>query len=55
MLHVIAILAVFAAGFGAGRVHHISSLKAKLSKLESVGSADLKAAIASLKALLHIK
>lgn len=45
----IAIVAALAVGFGAGRVHHISGLKAKLLKLEEVLSAEEKAVLAKIK------
>ena len=51
MYHVISIAVVFALGFVAGRVHHLSGLKAKVLKLEAEGALDL----AKVKALLHIK
>jgi hypothetical protein len=62
MTHLIGIAVVFALGFGAGRVHHLSGLKAKFVKLETelkaqgnVASADAKKVIAEVKSLLHIK
>jgi hypothetical protein len=62
MTHLIGIAVVFALGFGAGRVHHLSGLKTKVLSLEtklklegSVVSADAKKVLAEVKTLLHIK
>ena len=41
MIHIIGIAVVFALGFGAGRTHHISSLKAKIARAEAQLGADL--------------
>lgn len=48
----IAIVISLAIGFGVGRVHHISSLKAKVVKLEETLSADEKSVVAKVKALI---
>lgn len=50
----IAIIASFAVGFGAGRVHHISSLKAKIVKLAEEAKVEEQAVIARIKALVKI-
>jgi len=47
----IAIVIAVAVGFAVGRVHHISSLKAKVVKLEETLSADEKTVVAKVKAL----
>lgn len=47
-----AILISLVIGFGVGRVHHISSLKAKVVKLEETLSADEKSVVAKVKALI---
>jgi hypothetical protein len=49
---IIAIAISLAVGFGAGRVHHISSLKAKIVKLEETLSADEKAVVAKIKSII---
>lgn len=41
------------AGFGIGRISH-AKFGAELAKLEAVADADLKAAIAKVKAALHL-
>ena len=48
----IAIVISLAVGFAAGRVHHISSLKAKIVKLEYILTADEKAILAKIKSRL---
>lgn len=47
----IAIAVSLAVGFGAGRVHHIYSLKAKVVKLAQTVSADEKVGVEKVKAL----
>jgi hypothetical protein len=42
----------FAVGFALGRVHHISSLKAKIEKLAATLKADEQAVVAKVKALV---
>lgn len=48
----IAAVVAFALGFGAGRVHHISSLKAKIAKLGATLKADEAAVVEKVKALV---
>jgi len=43
-----------ALGFGAGRVHSVSGLKAKIAMLESTLKADEAIVIAKLKVLLKL-
>jgi len=55
MFLVIAFVGVFAVGFGAGRVHHIASLEAKIAKHASSLKAEEVALVAKAKALLNLK
>jgi len=48
----VAITVSLAIGFGLGRIHHISSLKAKFVELEQTLSADEKAVVAKVKSLI---
>ena len=50
----IAIVIAAAAGFAAGRVHHVSSLKAKIVKLAAEAKAEEQAVIARVKSLVKI-
>lgn len=50
MIYAIAIS--LAIGFGLGRVHHISGLKAKIAKLETTLTSTEKAVVAKVKALI---
>lgn len=52
MLTLSAVAVLLALGFGAGRVHHISSLKSKIVKLEQTLTADEKAVVAKVKSLV---
>ena len=52
MIHVVGILAVLALGFGLGRVHKASQLKAKITSFEALAVGDAKAAYAKIKSIL---
>ena len=50
----IAIVISLAIGFGAGRVHRVSSLKAKIVKLAAEAKVEEQAVIARVKSLVKI-
>jgi hypothetical protein len=52
MFITLGVAALLALGFGAGRVHHASQLKTKLTALEATAVGDAKAAYTKIKSLL---
>jgi len=57
VLHVAAVLALLALGFGAGRVKHpanlkLAAVKAEIVKIEAEAKAEYAAVVARIKALL---
>jgi hypothetical protein len=53
LFHVLVMAGMGLSGFGVGRVSH-AKFGAELKKLEMSADADLKAAIAKVKAALHL-
>lgn len=51
-MHTVYVLLTLAAGFGLGRVHNISKVKAELAALEAKAVTDGKTIIAAIRAKL---